>query len=88
MTRSALVPRAVAGAAGWVMRLAPAAQQRMWSGDAEDTLMEVCRDARATRGRWGLAHTAFAEIADIARASVKARAGIPTPITGGRRVAR
>jgi putative ABC transport system permease protein len=81
--RSPLVPRVVAGAARWVMRLAPAAQQSMWRDDGEETLMEVCRDARATRGWWGLAHTAFAEIADIARASVKARAGIPTPITGG-----
>ena len=55
----------------------------MWSADAEETLMEVCRDARATRGWWGFAHTVCAEITDLARASVKARAGIPTPITGG-----
>ena len=41
MTRPAHVPRAVAGAARWVMRLAPAAQQRMWSADAEETLMAV-----------------------------------------------
>jgi len=65
------------------MRLAPAAQQRLWQDDAEETLMAVCSDARATRGWLGLAHTAFAEIADIARASVKARAGIPTQITDG-----
>ncbi|MSO49183.1 MAG: FtsX-like permease family protein [Acidobacteria bacterium] len=65
------------------MRLSPASHQSMWRDDGEETLMEVCREARATRGWWGLAHTAFAEIADIARASVKARAGIPAPITGG-----
>jgi predicted permease len=66
-----------------VLGLAPQPFRRAWGDDLVLTLADACADARQRRGSVAAMRLTIVELLRLAAASLRARAGVRTSITGG-----
>ena len=67
----------------FALRIAPREFRAQWDREISLTFRESCLEARRRSGVIGLARNVVAELFDVIRAGIRARAGRSLPITGG-----